>query len=303
MNTNDTIYLNTDQDYHDICAFLDALSTRDPFMLWESGRMNFWRYNVHAQKDPHDPFFRDNVHIWRANTKEVVGLCISEYGENDMFIEVMPEYHAIYPDVFRWIDDHWARTRTAVEIDVFSDDTDKIHRLEAEGYAFKCHFETKRTYDLDRIDLDYVLEDGFAIQMFSESLDYASRVALVQSAFDNPTYSVDNLKGLMASPDYIDAYHLSVISPGAQHVAYCLGWHNRAKEHAGYIEPVGTHAAYRRRGFAKAIIKACFSRMKANGIETVDIASRAEPDISNFLYDALAPHTRRKVCKYGKKVQ
>ena len=31
-------------------------------MLWESGRMNYWRYNIHANKEPHDRFFRENVH-------------------------------------------------------------------------------------------------------------------------------------------------------------------------------------------------------------------------------------------------
>jgi hypothetical protein len=41
--------------------------------------------------------------------------------------------------------------------------------------------------------------------------------------------------------------------------------------------------------------------MKANGIHTVEIASRAEPDISNYLYDALSPQTKREVHKYAKK--
>ena len=58
---------------------------------------------------------------------------------------------------------------------------------------------------------------------------------------------------------------------------------------AGYIEPVGTHQAYLRRGFAKAVIRECFARMKANGIRTVEIASRAEPAVANFLHDSLSP--------------
>ena len=165
-----------------------------------------------------------------------------------------------------------------------------------------CHFENKRTYDLEQIDLDYTLEEGFTIQKFSESLDFAGRVALVQSAFNNSGYTEDKLKGLMASPDYIDEYNLSVVSPDKQQVAYCVGWHDRAKDHCGYIEPVGTHAAYRQRGFAKAINKECFARMKANGITTVEIASRAEPAVANFLYDSLSPQTKREVHKYGKKV-
>lgn len=96
----DDDYSNTDEAYREICAFLDALSAQDPFVLWESGRMNFWRYNVHAGKDPQDPFFRDNVHVWRANTEDIVGLCISEYVKNDLFIEVLPSCRNIYPHIF-----------------------------------------------------------------------------------------------------------------------------------------------------------------------------------------------------------
>ena len=172
MNTSDAVYTNTDEEYQEICDFLDALSTKDPCMLWESGRMNFWRYNVHADKDPDGPFFRENVHVWRAENGAMVALFISEYGEDDFFIEVMPEYREVYPDIFRWIDDHWATTRTDIEIDMYGDDEEKIRRLEAQGFRFKCHFENQRTYDLDALDLAYALEEGFTVQAFSESLNY-----------------------------------------------------------------------------------------------------------------------------------
>ncbi|MBN2442719.1 MAG: GNAT family N-acetyltransferase [Spirochaetales bacterium] len=301
--TDETIYMNTDEEYFEICEFLNTLSAKDPFMLWESGRMNYWRYTIHANKDTNDRFFRDNVHIRRDKNRKILGLCISEYGGNDLFIEVLPGYHGIYPGIFHWIETTWAVTRTAVEIDVFRGDTEKIHLLEKQGFTFMSHFENKRTYDPGQIDLNYTLEDGFTIQNFSTTLDYSGRVALVQSAFDTTGYTEHNLKSLMASPDYIDEYNLSVISPDSKQVAYCIGWHDQAKKHHGYIEPVGTHPAYRRRGFAKALNKECFRRMKANGITTVDIASRAEPDVSNFLYDALYPQTKREVHKYGKKVE
>lgn len=271
-------------------------------MHWESGRMNYWRYTIHADKDPQDPFFHDNVHLWRNDARALVALCISEYGKNDLFVEVMPAYQHIYPNIFAWMEQIWAVNRAAIEIDVFSDDTQTIQRLEAEGFSFLCHFENKRVYDLDVVDLDYTLETGFTIQPFSETLDFAGRVALVRSAFDTPNYTKANLEGLMASPDYIDEYNLSVVSPTGQQVAYCIGWHEHSKENAGYIEPVGTHAAYRRRGFAKAINRECFQRMKANGIKSVEIASRAEPNVSNFLYDALGPTSKREVHKYGKQM-
>ena len=153
MNVHDMAYGNTDEEYHEICDFLNALSTRDPFMHWESGRMNFWRYNVQANREPQDRFFRENVHIWRTPNQGIIGLCISEYGGNDLFIEVLPAYHEIYPDIFRWIETTWAATRTAIEVDVFRGDTHKIHRLETEGFSFVCHFENKRTYDSNFVDI------------------------------------------------------------------------------------------------------------------------------------------------------
>jgi ribosomal protein S18 acetylase RimI-like enzyme len=138
---------------------------------------------------------------------------------------------------------------------------------------------------------------------FFESPDYESRVDLVSSAFENPGYSQTNLRGLIASPDYVDDYHLSVVSPDRQHVAYCVGWLERANANAGYIEPVGTHQVFRQRGFAKAVIKECFKRMKGDGVHTGQIASRAEPTVANFLYDSLSPSTRREVHKYKKLVR
>ena len=65
------------------------------------------------------------------------------------------------------------------------------------------------------------------------------------------------------------------------------------------------NGAYRARlapDAASAAIKECFRRMKANGIRTVEIASRAEPNISNFLYDSLHPQTKREVHKYARAV-
>lgn len=91
----------------------------------------------------------------------------------------------------------------------------------------------KRTYDLEEVNPRYTLEDGFTIRAFSESGDVAGGVALVRNAFDNPRHTRTDLNGLMASPDYIDEYNLMVVSPDGRPVAYCVGWHEPAKEHSG----------------------------------------------------------------------
>ena len=303
MSITESDYTNTDEEYQEVCHFLDALSEQDSNMLWESGRMNYWRYNVHAEKDPQDRFFKENVHIWQSENHKIVGLCISEYGRNDLFIEVLPDHDEIYPDIFRWINDFWASTRKEINIDLFAEDQRKIAWLKENGFDFQCHYENKRYYDLNRIELGYQLENGFKIERFSQSNDADGRVALTKSAFNNPNYSQNNLDSLMTSPDYIDEYHLMVVSSDEQPVAYCVGWHERANKDRGYIEPVGTHAEYRNRGFAKAVIRECFRRMKTHGIKIVEIASAAEPDIANYLYESLMPLSKREVHRFSKKLQ
>jgi len=296
-------YRNTDAEYREICDFLDILSAQDACAHWESGRMNFWRHGVHGDKDPDDRFFRDNARIWRGDGGRIVGLCISEYGQKDLFVEILPAYRAIYPEVFRWVEATWAAGRDAVEIDVFADDAEKIAILTDRGYGFLRHFENKRTYDLQQTDLGYALDEGFTIRAFSETEDFAGRVALVRSAFENPTYSEGRLRSLVSSPDHVDDWDLMVVSPDGTPVSYCVGWRDRAREDAGFIEPVGTHAAYQRRGFARAVIRECFARMRTAGIRTVEIASRAEPVVANLLYDSLSPTSKREVHKYGKTVR
>lgn len=300
MNPIGKEYCNTDEEYREIYAFLDDLTILDPHMLWESGRMSIWRHTLHAAKPQDDSFFRDNARVWRTESDEVVGLCISEYGRDDLFIEVHPDWHSIYPDILDWVETVWSVSREEVHVHLFAGDERKISHLKARGFAFTAHTENKRTYDLDSISLDYALETGYGIQTLAEFGDLEARVALVQSAFDNPNYTIDRVKGLVASPEYHDEYDLMVISPDGQPTSYCVGWHEGAREGNGFIEPVGTHADFRRRGFATAVIKECFARLKGNGIHTVEIASGAEPNPSNLLYESLSPATKREVHSYGK---
>ena len=298
MSIHGVDYRNTEAEYNEVCDFLNALSAIEPNMLWESGRMNFVRHSVHADKD--ESFFRSNVRTWRTEAGAIVALCISEYGQNDLFIEIHPEHHDLYPAILDWVKNAWAASRDKVEVFLYAEDAQKIAALQARGFASDGHCENKRTYDLNSIDLGYELESGFSIQTLAESGNLEGRVALTVSAFDNPNYTMGRLTGMLASPDHVDDYHLMVISPDGQPVAYCVGWHETAREGFGYIEPVGTHADFRRRGFATAVIQECFARLKANGIHTAEIASGAEPNVSNFLYESLHPATKREVHRYLK---
>ena len=111
------------------------------------------------------------------------------------------------------------------------------------------------------------LKDGFSIQTLYELKNKETRITLVQKVFNNKEYSINNVNGIISSPDYNYRYDLSVVENSSDlQIAYCIGWQDNKKKNLGYIEPVGTHPDFRKQGFGKAILKECFSRMFKDGI-------------------------------------
>jgi ribosomal protein S18 acetylase RimI-like enzyme len=62
---------------------------------------------------------------------------------------------------------------------------------------------------------------------------------------------------------------------------------------------MGVHSDYRRNGLATALAKECFKRLDKLGVKRATIASHAEPDISNFLYESLNPTSVKRAYRYA----
>ncbi len=169
----------------------------------------------------------------------------------------------------------------------------------AAGFYEDGHVENVRTYNLERYDFSYDLKPGFKIMNFSAYGNYASRIKLAQNAFDNPNYSEARYRSLQRSPNYQAELDLVIVNPQGESVAYCMGWVEEMNPKIGYIEPMGVHSDYRRNGFGKALAKACFKRLHNMGVERAWIVSHAEPNISNFLYDSLAPASIKRSYRYS----
>lgn len=264
---------------------------------WEPGRMDWWRYNYHAEKEI--DFFQANAHYWKTETDQVVGLFISEYGEDDFFIVVHPSFWELFPQILNWGLEVWARGKTKISTEVYTFGQQKIEQLLTAGFYEDGHQENVRTYALGQYDFSHELRAGFKLMSFSEDGNYESRVKLVQNAFENPNYSEARYRSIQKSPGYKAELDLVIVNPQGESVAYCMGWVEENDPKTGYIEPMGVHSEYRRNGFGSALAKACFKRLGKLGVERVWIASKAEPHISNFLYDALNPTSIKRSYQYS----
>lgn len=298
MSITDHPFLNSDDEYALIKKLLLEIERHpDIDNNWDPGRMDWWRYNYHAEKGI--DFFKANARYWKTEADEVVGLFISEYGKDDFFIVIHPDHWSLISNILNWGIHVWGQGKAQISIEVYSFGEQKIAHLLDAGFYEAGHVENVRVYPLAEYEFSYQLKRGFRLMSFAEYGNYESRVEVVRNAFNNPNYSETRYRSLRASPSYSDALDLVIVSPQEESVAYCMGWVQESDATFGYIEPMGVHSDYRQNGFGKALAKECFKRLHSLGVNHAWIASKAEPDISNFLYDALKPATVKRSYKYS----
>ena len=299
MMIKDYIYNNTDEEYARIKEFLMRVQVISGYdNNWDVGRLNWWRYNVHSQKEV--DFFRENAHYWADERGTVTGLFISEYGRNDFFAMAAPGYPGLLEEIITWGERSWGKEKEEISTSIFTDDVKKAGMLKKLGYGDEQHESNVRYYDLTDYNFTYDLKPGYRIISFNEFGSYEQRLNTVRNAFNVANYPKERLVALQSSPQYIPELDLLVAAPDGRCAAYCMGWIEEYDASRGYIEPMGTHSDFRRMGFASALAKECFKRLHALGVATAAIASDAEPNISNFLYESLKPSYIKRAYEFKK---
>ncbi len=292
-------YANSDKEFYNIVKFLTYVQSIPGYdNNWDVSRINWWRYSYHAQKDRE--WFNQNAHYWENDKGEVVGLFISEYGRNDFFALADPAYPNLLEIIITWGETVWSKQKKEISTYIFDFDTAKTQIFQKHGYICVRQENNVRYYDMTTYDFDYTIRPGFKIITFGEFGDYDQRVALVKNAFNNPNYTKERLVSLQSSPQYLPDLDLIAVNQEGKAVAYCMGWVEDHDDTLGYIEPMGTHSKYRKMGLASSLAKECFKRLATLGVKTASIASNAEPDISNFLYESLKPVNKKKGFEYKK---
>lgn len=302
MKITDHSFTNTDAEYKLIKALLLEIENYPELdNNWEPGRMDSWRYAAHVGKGI--DFFEAKAHYWKTEMNQVIALFISEYGKDDFFLVLHPDFWELFPQVLNWGLKVWAQGKTKISTDVYTYAEQKIKQLLAAGFYEDGHVENVRTYLLQNYNFSYTLKPNFKLMSFADYGNYESRVKLVQNAFNNPKFNETRLRSLHSSPNYKPELDLVIVNSQDQSIAYCMGWVEENDLKTGFIEPMGVHSNYRKNGFGTALAKECFKRLSKLGVKKVWIASDAEPNISNFLYDALNPESVKRSHKYTLKLE
>jgi GNAT superfamily N-acetyltransferase len=248
------------------------------YSTWCLGRVVDWRTMVFDHKQPITSFCETNCHLWFDSFGELAAFAISENGDAEFALITAAGYRFLFAEMLSWALENWAGRGPHFSVEITAHQEMEAGLLERAGFrqraAFSCH-----TYDLAQaLPAPYPLAAGFTIVDMASHPDYrAQRVMRAEAFSGRANLSAEEIDRWLAwqaeyhqGPIYHPPTDLCVMAPDGAFVAGCEAlidaWNAEAD-----IERVCTHSAYRRRGFARAVIQECLFRLKEMGLRRVAI--------------------------------
>jgi ribosomal protein S18 acetylase RimI-like enzyme len=238
------------------------------------------------------------AHLWRTRLWEDDGRVVAYAWlfEGDVLdFCVHPSSAELLDEVLAWAQ--------ATETDALDSNSDAIAALERTGYERVGDDEPYMVYlarSLDELPQP-AGPNGFELRTVGED-DVDSRVEAHRSAFAPSRVTVESYRNVMRAWPYRADLDCIAVAPGGRVAAYCLAWLD-GENRAGELEPVGTHADFRRRGLAAAVCTFALQRLREEGAERAVVYARGDAAYAapKQLYESLGfrPHARTITYRAG----
>lgn len=128
------------------------------------------------------------------------------------------------------------------------------------------------------------LPDGFSFRS-ATGLEDAAALAEVHNASFGSNWTPALYQRVMESPGYAPERELVIQAPDGAYVAFTIIWYDHLNR-IGSFEPVGTHKAYHRRGFGRALMLYGMQQMAAAGMVFATVAHFGDNEAARGLYRA-----------------
>lgn len=293
MKTTHRHYTEGKGDFNRIGEFILAHNTHiRGYSTWCIGRFADWKYGLWGDKLSTPGFWEKNAHLWFDGFGELCGFAISEDGNCDVAIITGPGYRFLFEEILQWILENWGDRQPALSFEITALQTMESRVLEHHGFQRQASFYTFG-FDLTmELGECAPLADGFTIVDMHTHPDYRAQHILRQNAFEGKSdpsdAEVQHVLGLYSyareSPIYHPQTDLCVMSPEGAFVSGCEALID-GRNAAADIERICTHSAYRRRGFARAVIQECLHRLRDIGMQRAYITGYSPEAIG--LYGSL----------------
>lgn len=308
MHTTHRDYADDAADFRRVARFVtdhDAHLRRHT--TWCLGRFVDWRYGLWGAKPSRPDFWRENARLWFDGFRELVGLAISEEGGPEFAILTTPGHRFLFEEILAWADARWAERGPSASLEVGGDARVEIDALTRRGFEHASSFQAYE-FDLTAEPAPPLpLEAGFTIVDMGTTPDFRAQRLLRSDGFqgrcDLDEHEIERQLRLDARSRENPIYHprtdLCVRAPDGRYVAGCEALID-ARNAAADIERVCTRAAFRRRGFARAVIQACLSRLRDMGLQRAYVTGYSPAALA--LYGALGAGARSEKRIYRRDV-
>jgi ribosomal protein S18 acetylase RimI-like enzyme len=251
----------------------DAWALRGPAWAQHVGDLP-WRRFQHVGREP-----EWRTQLWEEDGHVVAYAWLFEGGVLDFCVH--PERPELFDDVFEWAN--------AKQTDALDTDTDAIAALDRRGYARVADDEPWFAYLARELDdpPEPKLAEGFSLRTVVDA-DVESRVEAHRSAFAPSRVTVESYRNIMSAWPYRADLDCVAVAPDGRVAAYCLAWLDE-ENRAGELEPVGTHADFRRLGLASAVSAFALRRLAEEGATRAVVYARGDAarPVPKPLYESL----------------
>lgn len=259
---------------------------------WSLARFVDWKYGLYRSRTSIAGFWEQNAQLWFDGFDKLAGIAISEEGNSGFAILTSSGYRVLFEEILDWVLQYWNNRESQYAIEMTEYQHNEAEILERVQFTKQSTCFT-RCVDLT-VDLPAhsPLEKGFEIIDMASHPEYRAQRILRADAFggmaniseEELTYQLQFYNYTHHSPIYHPATDLCVKATDGRHVAGCEAlidaWNCVAD-----LERICTHHEFRRRGFARAVIQECLSRLQAMGLKKAYILGYSPEAIS--LYGSL----------------
>lgn len=288
-------YYETEHDLQQILDLLmKARALTNDWRYFHVGEFLFEFFMVDCHLNP-----QEHIRLWHAEDGKLVGYAI--LGEDPTFnCQVLPEFawSGIEAEALAWAEKRVNELRRLDEqrwggnliSGARQDDAQRIAFLEQHGFRFADKFaEVNMLLFLSEPIPEPVISPGCQVRAVAESGEISNRAEAQREVWQ--PWSV----GDVSDEDYarfmrLPGYHrdLDVVAIAADGViaAYVNGWIDPVNK-IGDFGPVGARQAYRRQGFARAVLLESLRRMRVHGMERVCVSTGVRNTPAIQLYESV----------------
>jgi len=262
---------------------------------WHIGDLA-WGRNQHIGREPEWP-----TAYWEVDDEIVAWAWVRLPGHLQVCVD--PAVADLTPEVLAWFES--VATSDKLSAEALASETYLTEAYEAAGYrpdvgdSSVLHWHARDLVDL----ADPTTPEGFTLRHVRGAADIEQRVEAHRSAFAPSRVTVASYANVMAAWPYTSALDWVVEAPDGRFAAFCLIWYDEANR-CGELEPVGTHADFRRRGLARAACLSALHALREMGAESAVVASVETPEGggATALYRGLGFADMSRTVNYRKQI-